>query len=156
MEVEHIRITWPLLELPSLELSKVQTYPQIYFLNAIFDYYLTFYVWFIFDKILSKQGVNPKRYSWFLFFHILFLNYASYFLSHFIVFCSSSIYGRCWADWIKVVIKKNWRGIFTITTLHDIVVLHIFCILQVDFVPICLQVQSFYSQQNKYMDVHEF
>lgn len=109
-----------------------------------------------FCKILSKQGVNPKRYSWYLLFQILFLNFSSYFLSHFILFCNSSICGRCWVDWTKVVIKEFWRGIFMITTFHDIVILQIFHILQVDFVSICLQVQNFYSQQSKYMDVHEF
>jgi hypothetical protein len=41
------------------------------------------------------------------------------------------------------------------STFHDIVVLQIICVLQVDFVPTCAQVQSFDSQPNGDMDVHE-
>ncbi len=45
---------------------------------------LTLLFIYLFYKTLSKHGVHPKRYFW-LFFHILFSNYASYFLSHLIL-----------------------------------------------------------------------
>jgi hypothetical protein len=75
-----------------------------------------------------------------------------------ILFCptSSSISKRCWVYWMKIVGRDFWKGIFIISTFHDIVVLQIFGILQVDFVPTCAQVQSFDSQPSGNMDVHEF
>jgi hypothetical protein len=54
------------------------------------------------------------------------------------------------------LVEKTFKEVFSLfTTLHDINVLQFFYILQVDFVPTCLQVQSFDSQQGKDMDVHE-
>lgn len=72
-------------------------------------------------------------------------------------FCpiSSSILRRCWIYWTRIVGRDFWRGNSLFSTLHDIVVLQIFCILQVDFVPTCPQVQSFDSQPSGDMDVHE-
>jgi hypothetical protein len=54
------------------------------------------------------------------------------------------------------LLKENYEEVFSLfITLHNIDVLQIFYILQVDFVPICLHVQSFDSQQGRNMDVHE-
>jgi hypothetical protein len=53
-------------------------------------------------------------------------------------------------------LEEIFEEVFSLlSTLHDIVVLQFFCILQVDFVPICAQVQSFDSQPSGDMDVHE-
>ncbi len=54
------------------------------------------------------------------------------------------------------LLKENFVKVFSLfTSHHDIDVLQIFYILQVDFVPTCLQVQSFDSQQGRNMDVHD-
>jgi hypothetical protein len=56
----------------------------------------------------------------------------------------------------KRLFEKDFEEVFSLfTTLNDIHVLTIFCIPQVNFVPTCLQVQSFDSQQGVEMDVHE-
>jgi hypothetical protein len=54
------------------------------------------------------------------------------------------------------LLEENFEDVFSLfTTLQDIDVLQKIYILQVDFVPIYLQVQSFDSQQVGDMDVHE-
>ncbi len=56
----------------------------------------------------------------------------------------------------QMLLEDNFKEVFSLfTTLHDIHVLYIFYILQVNFVPTCFQVQSFDSQQNAKIDVHE-
>jgi hypothetical protein len=53
-------------------------------------------------------------------------------------------------------LEEIFEELFSLfSTLHDIVVLQIFCILQVDFVPTCAQVQSFDTRPSGNMDVHE-
>ncbi len=67
-----------------LRALKVQTYFQICLVNASFGFYLTLLFIYLLYRTLSKHGVHPKRYFW-LFFHILFSDYASYFSSHLIL-----------------------------------------------------------------------
>jgi hypothetical protein len=53
-------------------------------------------------------------------------------------------------------LEDNSEDVFSLfTTFHDIDVFQIFYILQVDFIPTYLQVQSFDSQQSRKMYVHE-
>ncbi len=55
------------------------------------------------------------------------------------------------------LLEENSKELFSLfTTFHDIDVLQIFYIIQVDFVSTCLQMQNFDSEQGKDMDVHEF
>jgi len=79
----------------------------------------------------------------------LLSNYASYFIFHFIIPCK---FFHFFIE--QKLLEDNYEEIFSLfTTLHDIVVLQIVCILQVDFFPTCLQVRSFDSQQDGY--IHE-
>jgi hypothetical protein len=55
------------------------------------------------------------------------------------------------------LLEENFKELFSLfTTFRDIDVLQIFYNIQVDFVPTCLQMQNFDSQQGKDMDAHEF
>jgi hypothetical protein len=52
--------------------------------------------------------------------------------------------------------EENFEEVFLVfTILNDIDVLQYFWILQIDFVPTCLQVQNFDLQQSEDMDVIE-
>jgi hypothetical protein len=54
-------------------------------------------------------------------------------------------------------LEENFEKVFSrFITIHDYDVLYFFWILLVDFIPTCLQLQNFDSQQGGNMDVNEF
>ncbi len=127
-------------ELPSLELSNVQKFPWIYFLNVIFYYYLT-----LFPSFLSFAELYPywesiyRGISDFL-FHVLLWNYASFFLSQLIFFFK---FHHLWKvlSWLN---QGCWKStLWRYSTFHNsssYSYFNKFGIPQVNFVPICLKV----------------
>ncbi len=104
-----LKLLWK-QKLTSLELSTLQKFPQIYLLNVVLDYNVTLFPSFPCVVEFYRESIYRGISDSFFFTFYFQIMHLSFFLNE-LSFASSTILGRCWVGWTKVVERGLWRGI---------------------------------------------